>query len=285
VVVRARAAALLAALLTSSCTGGSVPDTGPGRPTASAESDAGRSVAAASQAEPPSPPPTEGACYRLSFEELTQPSTDADEVDCDGRHTAQTLHVGELDTVSDGHALSLDSEHVRKQLTAVCPRQLARFLGGSVQERRLSRFEVVWFTPGLSQADRGARWFRCDVVALAGDERLFRLERPRRLRGVLDREDALATYGLCGTAAPGTRGFSRVICARPHAWRAVATIRISGGRDYPGESTVRDAGEQACADRARAMAEDPLRFRYGWEWPSRDQWQAGQHYGYCWMPD
>lgn len=275
---------LATTLLAGGCSG----DPGPGAerqsPTTPARSAPSRAVPSPTSSEPPSPTP-ERACYRLGFEELPEPTSSADPVDCSDRHNAQTIHVGEFDTVVDGHAVSIDSEHARRQLMRECPRQLARFLGGTAEERRLSRFEVVWFSPTLPEADSGAEWFRCDVVALAGNERLFRLEPPPRLRGVLDGDDALSTYGLCGTAAPGAADFSRVICGRPHAWRAISTIPLAGGRDYPGQAEVRRAGDEACRDQARNLAEDPLRFRYGWEWPTSAQWDAGQHYGYCWIPD
>ena len=77
----------------------------------------------------------------------------------------------------------------------------------------------------------------------------------------------------------------RVICGRPHAWRAISTIPLAGAEEYPGQDEVRRAGDELCRDQARSLAEDPLRFRYGWEWPTSAQWDAGQHYGYCWIPD
>ena len=41
---------------------------------------------------------------------------------CSERHTAQTIHVGRLDTVVDGHALAVDSDRVLHQLATTCPR-------------------------------------------------------------------------------------------------------------------------------------------------------------------
>jgi hypothetical protein len=143
---------------------------------------------------------------------------------------------------------------------------------------------VVWFAPSPGQAEQGADWFRCDLVALAGQDRLQALPPRPRLAGALDRDGALATYGLCGTAAPGTPRFARVICGRPHSWRAIATIPLPGGAAYPGTARVRAAGDDACRERASAQAEDPLSFEYGWEWPTRQQWQRGQRYGFCWAP-
>jgi hypothetical protein len=184
----------------------------------------------------------------------------------------------------DGHSVAVDSATVQRQLATTCPRRLAALLGGTEKDRRLSRFNVVWFSPTLRQSDLGADWFRCDLVAFAGADTLLPLPRGG-LRGVLDRQGALDTYGLCGTAAFGDPAFERVICGRPHAWRAIDTIDLPGGRRYPGAAKLRDAGDAACTERARNEAADPLKFTSGWEWPTRAQWASGQRYGFCWVPD
>ncbi len=290
--VHAAAAVAASALILSGCTTGGGETTSPS-PTVDAGSPASESAAeavasgsagtSALSAPAPPAPPREGACYRLKFAELTEPSSDKEPVPCSERHDAQTIHVGRLDTVVDGHALAVDSDRVLRQLGTTCPRQLARYVGGTREDRELSRLEVVWFAPTLEESDLGADRFRCDLVALAGQDTLFTLPAPGKLRGVLDRP-AGASYGLCGTAAPGDPHFERVICARQHSWRAISTIPLRGGKRYPGTARVRTAGDKTCRDRVRSDAEDPLKFRYGWEWPSRDQWKRGQHFGYCWAP-
>jgi hypothetical protein len=292
-------AALL--LLVAGCTGGAGgagdpgAGTGPGVSAEDAPSDDGRDTSEdsaptsageatpAASAPPPPAPPGEG-CYRLRFSDLTEPTNGRRPLDCAARHDAQTFHVGTLDLVVDGHALAVDADRVVDGLAQTCDRRLARYLGGTAEDRRLARLRAVWFAPTLKQADRGARWFRCDVVALAGNDQLLRLPEPSELRGVLDRP-AGASYGLCGTTAPGEPAFRRVICARPHAWRAVSTIALPRGRAYPGAGTVRSAGNDRCRDLVRDLVDDPLTFRFGWEWPTREQWQAGQRHGYCWAPD
>jgi hypothetical protein len=173
---------------------------------------------------------------------------------------------------------------VQRQLSTTCPRKLAAYVGGSPATRDLSRLNVVWYSPSLEQSDAGADWFRCDVVAFGREQQLASLPAGARLRGALSRPGALDTYGLCGTAAPGARGFERVICRKAHSWRAFATIGLPGGRAYPGTAAVRRAGNDDCRGRARARSSDSLKFRYGWEWPTREQWLAGQHFGYCWVP-
>lgn len=279
---RASAAAVLAGLvLLIGCTPGA---DDPAARRADSPSSARASLGSSATPAVPPPAPERGACYRLRFGQLTRPSNASRPVPCSGRHDAQTIHVGRLDTVVAGHAVSVDSDRVVRQLSEECPRRFAEHVGGTAQDRDLTRLEVVWFAPTLVQADRGADWFRCDVVALAGRDALFPLPRPGRLARLLDGRDG-AAYGLCGTAAPGDRDFARVICGRRHSWRAVATIPLRGGKSYPGQTSVRRTGDEACRNRVRAQAADPLKFRYGWEWPTREQWQRGQHFGYCWAPD
>ena len=275
---------LLVALTAGGCTGDS-PSSRPGG-SASGSSPTGTTSGTPSPrrtavAVPPAP--ERGACYRLSPGELTRPTNASRPVPCTGRHNARTIHVGRLDTVVDGHSVAVDSATVQGQLSTTCPRRLAEFVGGSVTDRRLSRFNVVWFSPTLEQSDQGADWFRCDLVAFGTADALLPLPRTGGLRRVLDRPAALNTYGLCGTAAFGDPEFARVSCGRRHAWRAIDAFDLPGGRRYPGERRLRRAGDDACADRARSRADNRLKFTYGWEWPTRAQWNSGQHYGFCWV--
>ena len=231
----------------------------------------------------PAPPPL-GACYRMGLTSATRPTNASQPVPCTGPHTAQTVHVGRLDLTPGERRLRLDAPAVQQQPARTCPARLRQYVGGTTDTLRRSRLEVVWFTPTLGQAERGARWFRCDAVAVADDDRLLRLPLGPRLRGLLDRPGALTTYGLCGTAQPGTPGFRRVACALPHRWEAVSTIDLAGGARYPGTARVRAAGEETCADQVGGRSGLVLEFRYGWEWPTRAQWAAGQRHGYCWAP-
>ena len=288
--LRTTVGVVVAGLMLASCTGGE---------TARNTTETQAAPSSADAAGPQSPSPSETAsssgapksaqrpdaraCYRLDFDEATAPTNDSRPVSCAKRHTAQTYYVGRLDTVVDGHLLAVDSRLAQRQVERACPRQLSGYLGGSSETRALSRLEAVWFSPTIEQSDEGASWFRCDAVALAGSGKLAPL--PRRLRGILDRPDALDGVGLCGTTAPGEQGFERVICSRRHRWRALSTIAISGGEAYPGEAAVRGAGESSCRDQVRQASGSPERFSYGWEWPTRDQWRGGQWFGYCWAPD
>jgi hypothetical protein len=228
-------------------------------------------------------PPPDGACYLLDFDDATAPTNDEVPVGCAKRHTGRSYYVGRLDTVVDGHLLAVDSRVAREQAQKVCTRRLREYVGGSPRDRRLSRLKPVWFGPTIEQSDLGASWVRCDVVAVARGTTLAAL--PRRVRGILDRPEALDRVGICGTAAPGARAFERIVCGRRHAWKALTTIDIGNRDRYPGVAAVRRAGQDRCRDVVRRRAGSATGFRYGWEWPTRQQWRSGQRYGYCWAPD
>ncbi|WP_244929137.1 septum formation family protein [Nocardioides sp. W7] len=228
------------------------------------------------------PLPPDGACYRLRYAEALAPTNDREPVDCAGRHLSQTFAVGRLDTVVDGHLLAVDSVRVREQVARRCPAALGDFLGGSEEDRRLSMLRAVWFTPTVEASDSGAGWYRCDVIALAGAERLAPVT--GTLADVLGRAEGRDRWGMCGTAAPDAPDFARVACSAEHSWRAVSVVDLPPGA-YPGAADVREAGQAPCEDAGRDAADDPLDYRWGYEWPTAEQWQAGQTYGRCWAPD
>ena len=213
--------------------------------------------------------------------EATSPTTVGRAVPCSGPHDSVTIHVGRLPAVQAG---SGTSPRDQQRMASRCTTELHRFTGGTQEARRLSRFQAVWFRPSEEKVARGARWFRCDLVALGSSEKLLRIPGGLRMRGVLARPDALATFGLCGTAQPGAQGFDRVACAFAHTWVAISAIDIPGGAAYPGADKARAAGEDTCKSQVRARSGDSLRFSYGWEIPTKAQWAAGQHYGFCWAP-
>lgn len=272
--------ALVTALLVTlpaGCSESGDPEPAPASPTAAPS----KTPVATPTAAEPVPRPPAPACYRLRYGEAVAPTADRRPVPCSRQHTSVTFLVGALDTVVRGHLVAIDSARVQRQVASVCPRRLAGFLGGTLEQRRLSMLRAVWFTPTVPESDRGANWFRCDVIAVAGEEELAPLG--GRMAGVLGTEPGRDRYGMCGTAEPGTEGFQRVICSGGHTWRAVSTV-VLPGPEYPGEDRARTAGEEPCKAAGRAAADDPLDFQWGYEWPTRAQWESGQTYGICWAP-
>jgi len=253
-----------------------------GDPQAAAPGPSPEPSVSASSAPPPPPAPKVGECHALSVTEATDPVDPTPPVPCRGPHTSVTVKVGELQLVVDGHQLAVDSKTVRKQIADACPASPAAFVGGDQTTQRLSRFEVVWFSPSLEQADAGANWYRCDVVALRSGGSLLPL--PPRMKGVLDRPGALDRYGTCGSSAPDARDFERVVCSSKHAWRAVDVVQLPADAVYLG-GDVADKGDAACKDVAAKRAHGSLKFTWSFEWPTRAQWAEGQRYGYCWVPE
>lgn len=264
------AAALLAVLLLGGCTGSEPP---PAAPTPS--------PAASPTAAPTVPSPANRACYRLTYDDAVAPTSSVPPSSCGRKHTSMTFAVGRLDTLVDGHLLAVDSDRVQRQVARECPQRLGSFVGGTLEQRRLSMLRSVWFTPTVEESDAGANWFRCDVTAVAGEQELAPLT--GQLAGVLDTAAGRSRYAMCGTAEPGAPGFERVLCSADHTWRAIATVPFEAGA-YPGDERVRLAGEVPCQDAGRAVADDPLSYRWSYERPTREQWDAGQTYGICWAP-
>ncbi len=269
--------AALAALVLGGCTGADEPDTAPS-PSASSSSPA----ATPTPAKPVETPPNK-ACYRLAYDDAVAPTSAVKPSSCAKQHTSMTFFLDKLDTTVDGHLLAVDSDRVQQQVATECPVRFGSFVGGTVEQRRLSMLRTVWFTPTVEESDEGANWFRCDVIAVRAEGSLAPLT--GRLAGVLDTEAGRDRYAMCGTAEPGTPGFQRVLCPLSGVpeWRALTTVPFAAGA-YPGEDRVRTAGEVPCEDAGRAAADDPLDFSWGYEWPTREQWDAGQTYGICWAP-
>lgn len=227
----------------------------------------------------PAERPAAGACYDLGFEEALAPTVTSEAVDCAGDHTAQTYAVGQLATYADGHLLAVDDPAVQADLAASCQSSLAEYVGGDTDTLRLSVLRAVWFSPSIEESDAGEDWYRCDVIAVVDDATLGTL--PPTMEGALA-GDGLASLGLCGTAAPGADGFRRIACGLEHSWRAIDVVDL--GSSYPGEDAASSAGSAQCQAAAGELAADVLDYEWGYEWPTQEQWDAGQTYGLCWAP-
>jgi hypothetical protein len=191
-------AVVLALVMLTACSGGGDSPPTPG----SAGSPEGASD---SPAPVPIKPPRDRACYRLDYRDAIAPTNESEPVNCHTRHTSMTFAVAKART----------ARGARAQGARTCPTRFARFVGGSLEDRRLSMLRAIWFTPSPEQTEAGARWYRCDVIALAREEKLARLT--GAIADVLDTDAGQDRYGMCGTAEPGTRHFDRVICTARHS--------------------------------------------------------------------
>lgn len=233
-----------------------------------------------SETVPPDPGPTPkvAECHDLTFRQAVAVVGRTAPTACRRKHTAQTYFVGRLRLETPaGRTRRVDSDAAQRQARTTCQARLPRHLGVTPRELRLTMAQAVWFTPSPTRAEAGADWFRCDVVAVAGPRALQQL--PRRTKGWGD----APVLAMCATAAPGNAAFRRVGCGAQHSWVAVATVDIPG-KKLPSQAAVADRMEAPCGDVARARADDPLDFTWTQEIPTRQQWDAGQRYGICWVP-
>ena len=255
----------------------------PSSPTSSPSSSPSSSTSSPSSPSPTAvvqpERPTKDGCHLLTYDQAIAPVVAGADVPCGQRHTAQTFKIGRLDLVSDGHLRAVDSPDVQAEVARTCTGLLADHVGGSVEDRRLSMVQAVWFTPSVEDAAAAADWFRCDVVALASAGELLPL--PPDSQGLVASSDR---FDMCGTAEPGAASFERVACSvGDPAWRAISTVDLPGSA-YPTAAEAASRMESACRSAARAQADDPLDFTWSEERPTQEQWDAGQRYGICWVP-
>lgn len=273
---------LAVGLLLAGCSGDDEPAAAP---SATATTSTSTPTPTPTPTAPPSAAPVatprEGACYRLTYRQAVSPTTGSAAGSCRTAHTSETFRVGTIDNLVDGHLLAVDSARVQDDVAERCPAALGDVVGGSTEDRRLSMLRAVWFTPSLGQSDRGATWYRCDVVALAGSETL--LDVRGSLRGVLDTDAGRDRYGMCGTARPDSSSFERVPCSADHTWRAFAALPLDAER-FPGAEAVAELG-QDCEQRAVDVVDDPLDYEWASEGPEAEQFRAGQTFVRCWAPD
>lgn len=226
----------------------------------------------------PVPKPAVRACYQLRYDQAVASATPSTPVPCGQPHTSQTYAVGALSDLADGHLLAVGSAQVQQQISTACPKRIAKFVGGTADQLHLSMLKPVWFTPTVADSEKGADWYRCDVVVLAGASQLSSVT--GSLKGALDKGDM---WSMCGTAEPGTPGFSRVPCGQKHTWKALSLVPLTAG-PYPGVPAAKAAGQATCKKAGQNVAKDALKYQWGYEWPTADQWAAGQTYGICWAP-
>ncbi len=246
----------------------------------SAAAGAGSTIETAGQSAPPQP--RVGECRNLGYAEISLFSDTTRTTPCAKKHTAYTFAVKKLPRDIAFTGVAIENDAVQNFAGESCRTAFARFIGGDAAERALSRLTVTYFVPNQRHFDLGARWVRCDVVALQSANVLADLPR-QKLRGILNDHGALDRFGVCSTTEPGSAGFKLVMCSQDHAYRALAALRL-GGSDapYPGEQVTRIDGRQRC----KHVVDDVLRpgggYTFGWTYPSPSDWQAGQRFGYCW---
>lgn len=231
--------------------------------------------------EPPPPPPDTSTCRALKFGDVNRYSNTTAPTSCQRPHTAYTFAVTTLpeDIAFEGVAIKNDA--VQTAAASSCRAKFTSYVGGDAATRALVRLTATYFLPDQAGFDRGAHWVRCDIIALQGEKILAEL--PPELKDALDDPDVVSDYGLCSGGEPGTPESVMVTCNQPHAFRAIAALRLGDTEDpYPGEGVTKDDGQQRCEDLIKSEVEQGNGYTFSWTYPTAADWQAGQRFGYCW---
>lgn len=223
------------------------------------------SVGSPAQGEPPDRPdyeqPGVGECRVLTYDGYLAESDPSAPVACDEPHTSYVVAVGQLPAEA-----GWDDPLARlsRVATATCIPAWEDHLGGTERAREMSAYAVAWFMPTPEQRERGARWFRCDVVLLGGS-RVLAL--PGDAAPVLDTElpDSVAR---CLTRAPAV-----TTCERNHVWRATGASRLRTD-DFPTAREWQRTAERRCPALTSTR-------RWRWEGPGRDAWRVGHRTLVC----
>jgi hypothetical protein len=218
----------------------------------------------------------------LRYADIGRYANNGAPVPCSRPHTTYTFAVKQLpsDIAFDG--VTIDNDAVQRTAADLCEDEFAAFIGGSAEAQALSRFSVTYFVPDQRGFDLGARWVRCDVIALEREMVLATL--PADVEHILDDESILDEYGLCSKGAPDSAAFALLMCRVEHDFRAVEAIRLgAAGAEYPGTQVAGQGGRDRCEDVISDLLGTAGGFTFGWTYPSADDWSDGQRFGYCWL--
>lgn len=222
-------------------------------------------------------PPKPEACRDLRASDLTEASNASPVVPCTAKHTAQTFAVGTL-PASTGS--SYDDRRHGAFVFRTCTQGFRDFLGLDESLAMRVQLSWAWFRPSKRGWDRGARWYRCDVVGGPDGAKTLR-DLPTDTRDLFAKTppDAWMTCAQGPTIPRSTK----VPCSEPHDWRAVSTIKVGQPADpYPGDRIVQVRSRDRCSDWIGAWTNYAANYDFGYTWFHEAEWSTGNRRSICW---
>jgi hypothetical protein len=222
--------------------------------------------------------PQLGACRSLTPEDVEQPSNASKTVDCSAAHTAETFAVGELP--AKYHDADWNSPELGTYAYRTCGAKFQRFLGADASMVMRAMVSWAWFRPSLKAWEKGARWYRCDIVG-GGDQSSSYVDLPKTAKGLLAQRDT-DKWMVCAVG-PTVAGSKKVPCAAEHQWRAVTSIKLGEPQDpYPGDKLVQVRTRDYCSDSVGAWLGYPVDYDFAYTWFHQAEWEAGNRLSVCW---
>jgi Septum formation len=221
--------------------------------------------------------PELGACRDLTLTDIAQPSNATRIVDCAEAHTAMTYAVGSLPEELDDTAY--DSDELGAFAFDRCTTKFAELLGADESLAMRTVLTWAWFRPSEDAWEKGARWYRCDIVG-GGDQTQELVDLPADVKGLMRRPD---DQWLVCAAGPTVAGSVKIPCSEPHDWRAVSTIKLGEPEDpYPGDRVSEVTTRDYCSKSVGAWLGYPVDYDYGFTWFREPEWVAGNRRSVCW---
>ena len=130
----------------------------------------------------------------LTPEDVAQPSNATRTVDCEDEHTAETFAVGDLpDELEDA---AYDAEELGAFAYKTCSAKFQKFLGADESTVMRTIVSWAWFRPSEKAWEKGARWYRCDIVGGGEQSKDVRRAADHRRRAARHAADRRRLDGL-----------------------------------------------------------------------------------------
>ena len=222
--------------------------------------------------------PELGACRVLTPGDVDDWSNATKTVDCEERHTAETFAVGELP--DELQEVGYRSEELGAFAYATCGERFETFLGADESLVMRTVVSWAWFRPSEKAWDKGARWYRCDIVGGGEQSKRF-VDLPTTARSLL--EGKPKDKWLVCVNGDSVQSAPKIPCTEPHVWRAVTTIKVGQPDDpYPGDRLVEVTTRDYCSDSVGAWLGYPPEYDFGYTWFHEGEWKAGNRRSVCW---
>jgi hypothetical protein len=224
--------------------------------------------------------PQQGVCRDLTPADVALPSNATKIVDCETKHTAETFAVGDLpEELKDA---AYDAQELGAFAYQTCSAKFQQFLGADESTVMRTIVSWAWFRPSEKAWDKGARWYRCDVVG-GGEESKVYAELPATTAGLLAQTPSTNDDWMVCVNGPSVQGAPKVPCSEKHNWRAVTTIKVGNPDDpYPGDRVVETTTRDYCSRSVGAWLGYPPEYDFGYTWFHEGEWKAGNRRSVCW---
>ena len=222
--------------------------------------------------------PEVGACRNLSRTAIAAPSNAGKLVSCTEPHNAETFAAGKLPAElahRDYDDIALDQWAYK-----TCGAALSEHLGATDSVVMRAILSWVWFRPSEKAWDKGARWYRCDVIGGGAGSRRY-LDLPTTTQGLMAKRPD--DHWMTCARGSNPDGGAKLPCSKPHNWRAVTVIKVGEPDDpYPGDAAVAKKSKDFCASSVAAVLGYPTDYDYAFTWFHEAEWKAGNRKSVCW---